>query len=143
MAAPLVAIKKVSLNGIYDGWDESCFAIVRPCNFKVRIEATEVEGKTETEQMEFQNKLVKEHFVSGKVMAYQEEKFAAVDLSADQAVDLPEVSNKLALFILGYDVDPKDLDEAVAQSVVPQSEPTDTETSSSEDSQEVSPAPSN
>ena len=133
-------VKRVSLEGIYEGWDDSCYALVRPCNFETRIAAADLEKENvpEADQVTFQTKLVVDHFVRATGVSYENGDFAKVELTAEKAAELPDVSNKLALYILGYDLDPKDLREAVANADVQNVDSTATKTSSSTDSPETS-----
>lgn len=134
MADSHLAVKKVSLSGVYEGWDDTCYAYVTPCNFETRIEALDLEKAevSDADRFAFQTKLVEEHFVSGVCKAFDGAKFTKHTLTAEEATSLPDVSNKLAMFILGYDIDPKELSEALMKSELQTNDSPAIETPSSE-----------
>jgi len=135
----ITSIKKVPLEGVSEGWDESCFAYVTPGTFKERLRSIELEKQDDqSANVTFQDDLLDAHFVSGTIKGFDGTGFVDMDLTVEDAKSLPDVSNKLTLYILGYDIDPKDLRSLLAsQSNSTTSSPTDiphTETASSEGS---------
>ena len=135
------SVKKVSLEGVSEGWDDSCFAYVTPANFAERKQAMSFKSDDPLadDSVTFQDKLVRDHFVSGTIKVFDGQTFTDAPLTAEDAAGLPDVSNKLTMFILGYDIDPKDLSSLLAsQLTTSTTSPTDTlttATTSSEDSQ--------
>jgi hypothetical protein len=143
-AKKYASVKRVSLAGLSEAWDDSCFAYVVPCNFKQRLASMELEKDeyTDDQRLDFQTKLVTEHFVSGRIKMFNGSDFEEADLTAEIAIEIPDVSNKLALFVLGYDVDPKDISAALLKSESPTNDEKATETPSSEDSLSPTSSPS-
>lgn len=126
------SVKRVSLAGVSEGWDETCYAYVIPANFKTRLaEAKLSEKSTEAQRDDFQRKLITDHFVSGRIKFFDGEKFTEDDLTLDIATETVDVSNKLAMFVLGYDIDPKDFQKAQMTPDEPSSKSVSTETPSS------------
>ena len=137
------AVKKVSLAGLYEGYDESCFAYVVPANFKVRFESVKLEDPEvkEDERERFQSEMIRNHFVSGVIKQFDGTDFTESKLTADIAIELPDVSNKLAMYVLGYDFDPKELMKAQSNGAEQSSENANSETPSSTESSPESPTP--
>lgn len=136
-AAKHYAVKRVSLEGVMEGYDSSCFALVKPANFSVRLEEESLQSpdSTTAARVAFQEKLIKDHFISGSIKCYDGTNYADIELTSDIAIEIPDVSNKLAMFVLGYDVDPKDIERALMKPKEPMSDSKAIETISSEGSQ--------
>lgn len=103
--------KRVSLAHLFEG-NDACFAIVRPAT---RTEYKEmmygaVSKLKPREQLEMQTKFVKEHFVSGKILALDSDgKEQIADLEPDDIDHYVDFSNALYIKIMGLHLDPKDL----------------------------------
>lgn len=130
-------VKKVSLAGLMEGWDDDCYAYVRPATFEDRKGFRELSSLSDDAATEWQSDLVSTHFVRGKVRALNgSDLFALVDMEPAH-LSIGAVNDQLAMGIMGFDFDPKDLELAAAPSS--SSEPTSTETPSSETSGQTSP----
>lgn len=130
-------VKKVSLAGLMEGWDDDCYAYVRPATFEDRKGFRELSNLSDDAATEWQSNLVSTHFVSGKVRALNSsDLFALVDMEPEH-LTIGAVNDKLAMGIMGFDFDPKDLELAAAPAST--TEPSTTETPSSETSGQNSP----
>ncbi|MCO4274265.1 hypothetical protein NG701_07460 [Pseudarthrobacter sp. HLT3-5] len=135
------AVKKSSLAGLSEEWGDECYAYVQPATYADNMAVTEADFSTmkQREQVEWQTKMVKDHFISGKIKAFNGSKFELVDM-ADEDIDASiAVNDKLYADIMGFDLDPKDLRKAVMESALQTSEQNTTETTSSEESVPESP----
>lgn len=134
-------VKKSSLAGLAEGWDESCYAYVKPATGEdrrvFRQALTDSQDTDNTEELaKIQDDMVLSHFVSGKVKLLNEDgKFELADMQKEH-LEVGLVSDRLAMDIMGFDLDPK---EWAAVLKPPSEDSNSTETQSSEDSQETSP----
>lgn len=120
-------VKRLSLANVdLDGWDDECFALVKPATYKDRKEWRELKDEG---SLEWQHKLVRDHFVSGKG---RDESSNLVELSLEDT-DINVLNDVLALGIMGINIDPKAL-AALPQTPATNEKRKLTETSSSEDS---------
>lgn len=138
-------VKRVSLEGIFDGWDSECFALVRPASVQdksdfrkaARAVADSIaNGKAGDGDIEsdMQQKMVDDHFVSGKVKGLNDSgEYELVDLAIDD-LQLAEVSDHLYMKLLGIDLDPKDIAAVAAENLKLSGDEKPSETPSSTDS---------
>lgn len=132
-------VKKVSLEGLSEGWDESCYAYVVPSSYLDQKELAEAKLETlsPTEQVEYQLKYVHDRFVSGKIRAFDGKDFVDIDMTAAHTAVSVEVTDRLYAEIMGLGLDPKDIRKVVQGNALQSDESTPTETSSSETSFET------
>lgn len=128
-------VKKSSLAGLAEGWDETCFAYVKPATYEDRKKFRELIDSND-EGMDFQRELVKAKFVKGVIKRYDLDKDAFVEAPmTEEDLDINVVNDRLAMDIMGFDLDPKEL--AASLAAAQSNAPTSTETPSSEDSPEA------
>lgn len=127
-------VKKVGLAGLSEGWDESCYAYVVPASYLDQKDIAEsgVATMTPEQQVEYQLKYVADHFVSGKILAFDGQEFVPVDMTKEHTAVTVEVTDRLYAEIVGLGLDPKDIRKAVAEKALQSDDSTHTETSSSE-----------
>lgn len=127
-------VKRSSLEGLAEGWDESCYAYVKPATYEDRKKFLALLDDPDADSMGYQRDLVKRSFVSGKVKQLNTEtgEFELVDLTAED-LEINLVNDRLALDIMGFDLDPKELAAQLSENVPP-SATSNTETPSSTDS---------
>lgn len=134
MAEPLVGLKRISLAGQGEGNDEN-YALVVPASYD-DLEATDdtdFASMSKREQIDWQLDFVRKHFVSGKIAAYNGSEFVTIDMTADHAVATRDLADYIYSEIMGLDVDPKVIREAVAANNLQTNDESVTETLSSED----------
>jgi len=132
-------VKKISLAGLMEGWDDDCYAYVKPATFTDRKTFRDSTKTSDDEAEAFQNKLVTDHFVSGKVRTLSADgTFELVDLTAEH-LNISVLNDKLALEIMGFEFDPKDLAGLPPLPTTPTNYRNTTETPSSETSGSTSP----
>ncbi|WOI85997.1 hypothetical protein [Rhodococcus qingshengii] len=133
----ITSIKKSSLAGLSHEWDDECYAYITPATYEDTLKVTEgnIASLSEREQVEYQLNTIKEHFVSGKIKAFNGEDFALTDMTVDDAVASVGIADKLYSDIMGFDLDPKDIRRAAMRNALQTPSESNTETSSSEDSQ--------
>ncbi|SIS11321.1 hypothetical protein [Williamsia sterculiae] len=114
----VVANKKIDLTGLYEGWGNDCYAVVRPCTteevkgFFTRAQAKDANGDV------LQDDLIREHFVSCRGLVVDDDgKESVGDLTVDDVVELPDLSDKIAAACIRSDLDPKALREAALSSM--------------------------
>lgn len=63
-------LKKISLEGLADGWGADCFVMVQPASYKQFKEytATDVEKLDEAQGIDLITKMIKAQYVSGQIM---------------------------------------------------------------------------
>jgi hypothetical protein len=128
----ITAVKKSSLAGLSEGWGEECYAIVRPARYADMIALDGLDPTDKTAAAEHQRDLVRKHFVAGKIKVWTDDgKQELLDMTVDDVECSVEVMDKLFADIIGIDVDPKDLREAVAQGLTQESNGNNTGTPSS------------
>jgi hypothetical protein len=119
--------KKVSLEGLAEGWGEDCFVIVRPANYDDMLAVDEIDpSSSKSEQVRFQIDFVKDHFVSGKVLVDGQ----LEDMEPDDISESIALADRLFLAIIGSDLDPKDARAVAAAAAEQHSEGKPTETPS-------------
>lgn len=130
-------VKRVNLAGFSEEWDETCYAMIAPATYEDRkalINSGIKDSDTEA-LLEWQLKVVTEHFISGKIKVFDGEAFSPVDMTVEDAVASIDLADYLYSEIMGLGLDPKDI-RAVAQRATLQSiDPKPTETSSSTNKQ--------
>lgn len=150
------SVKKVSLETVSEGYDESCFAYVTPANYKEKAQHNdlvrrtiagqkgddaELQASIELESNELQADLIRAHFVSGSIKSFDGKDFSPAHLEVDTAIDVPAISDMLTMFILGYDIDPKVVSKAIqALQIEEKSAAPTTEGSSSSENPSTSPS---
>jgi hypothetical protein len=107
----VVAItKKISLAEFSDGWDD-CYVLVRPAT-KAEVMGfakLDVKAMTEEQQLAEQMKIIRDHFVSGKIKVLNAVGEAElVDMVPDDVEASMPMANKVFFDILGVVLDPKD-----------------------------------
>lgn len=130
------SVKKSSLAGLSEEWDESCYAYVVPATYEDHYPLTDgtVSELSPKEQVEWQKNVVKSHFVSGKIKVFNGEAFELADMQKEDVAVSVAVLDKLYADIMGFDLDPKDLRKAVRESALLTIDENNTETTSSEES---------
>ena len=105
----LIGVRRVSLEGLGEEWGPECYALYLPATFgdKIKVMAIDVASMTSEQQVESQEKMIREHFIKAVGKAYVDGTFVECELTEDEAVTTPEVSNRLYIAIMGVDVDPK------------------------------------
>lgn len=105
----LALTKKVNLSDVADGWD-NCYAVVR---LATRDESTEALG-TKVQKMKqadaevFELGFIKDHFISGKVLVFTDEKkMELADMEADHFDTSWKLANLVYYEILGIAASPK------------------------------------
>lgn len=129
------AVKKVSLADLSDGWDQECYAYVQPSTYedqKALIQA-DLGKKKEPEQVDFQLKFVRDHFISGVIKQFDGESFEPVEMTEDDTSLSIAITDHLYAAIMGFELNPKDIRKAAEESALQTNEETPTETSSSEE----------
>lgn len=117
-----------------DGWDESCYAYIKPATYEDRKQFREASDVGPDELEEFQAQLVKSHFVSGYIMSFdpKAKDFQLVEMT-EEDLSIGLINDRLAMDIMGFDLDPKEwADELEAAKQT--SEEASTKTPSSTDS---------
>lgn len=129
-------LKKVSLSGFADGWGDDCFVIVQPASYKQFKEYTQtkVEEMDEAQGIDLITTLVKEQFVSGRIMIIGDDnKPVIADMEKGDLDSLGiDMLNELFTKIMGVNYDPKAIGTEVTSSKPSLKPENDTETSSSE-----------
>ncbi|MEC5150869.1 hypothetical protein [Cryobacterium sp. GrIS_2_6] len=104
--------KRVSLEGVYDGWTKEAYAIVMPISYAGKIEINNYgeAGKTQSELLEFELKIAKEHFLNGKAFFLSNSGDSILeDLSGEDLDSMVDLTQRLFVAINGGTVDPKGL----------------------------------
>lgn len=135
----IVVTKRVSLAGVSEGWDESCYALVKPATYddNIVIEETDVSKLSRSEQVAVQEKFVQDHFIKGEVMLFDGEDFALGALTKNDVAASVDLLDALYMGILGIDSDPKDIRKAVEATTLHQIDTKPTQTQSSTKSESV------
>lgn len=132
-------VKRASLEEVAEGWDDSCYAYVRPATFQDRQDYRKVLQATAEEVEAWQHQLVETHFISGKIKVYTGSTFELVDMERTD-LELGAVNDRLAMEILG--IDPKAVAELLKVAPTKTDAESTSETSSSETSPSTSPTTS-
>lgn len=106
----LAITKKVSLEGIAEGWGSECYALVTPASYAEYIEFAGLsdEGKTGAELLQFQLDFTKKHLVSGKVNIVDDKGATILDDLLPEDIDASkDLADKLFTEIVGVNLDPK------------------------------------
>lgn len=134
----LVGVKRLSLAGLADEWDEECYALYIPASYEQMIEIDEIDASTLTkrEQVKVQLDLVKAQFVAGKLKAFNPttESYELSSMTVEDAVSSIPVADALYAAIVGFDMDPKAIRREVIKSALQTSGAKSTETTLSETS---------
>lgn len=122
MPRNLAITKRVSLAGAYDGWTDDAYAIVTPASYVDRMEISNLVGgdKSNSELLQLELDLVKEHFVSGKLFVTDDAGNPQLDdMSADDLDEIVAASQILYMAITGITADPKGSSTETATSPTP------------------------
>lgn len=111
MSRRLAITKRISLEGIADGWTAECFALVMPATYPEYIAISDAEETMKKTEVAAKNiEFVKAHIVSGRVMVLDDDGSLVLgDLLLDDVDSFTELANKLYLELMGVTADPKDL----------------------------------
>lgn len=136
-AKRLVGVQRLSLEGFGDGWGDECYALYAPASYADTLEINDLDVSklTKREQIEVELKMVRDHFVGGKIKAYTasgEQELS--DMTEDDAVATIAIADAIYAAIMGFDFDPKDMRRAVVANALHTNNATSTETSLSETS---------
>lgn len=139
----IVAVKKVSLEGLSEEWGPECYAYVRRSGHEDGKELREanLEGMKPEEADEWQRNFVAARFLGGKIKVFNDGQFELVDMLPEDTHATADISDRLFFGIVGVDTDPKAIREAAESSASPTNEEKPTETESSEDSKSQSTSP--
>lgn len=119
------AVKKLSLASLADGWDD-CYVVVTLMTKANAIEWGDLKPQemTETEALEAETKIAKEHFVSGKIMILNDSLESELqDMQADDIEGVAGMADLIVMGILGVAPDPKGI--STTTETLPTSQPTD------------------
>jgi len=108
----LAITRRVSLDGISDGWDAACYAVITPASNDEYLEFMDLQDSTMTpqEKFKYQINFVKKHLVSGKVKILNDANELVLDDLLEEDIDSSkELSDRLAIEVMGLNVDPKGL----------------------------------
>lgn len=130
------AVKKSSLAGLSEEWGDECYAYVQPATYEdnIAMDESDFSKMKQREQVEWQTKMVKDHFISGKIKTFNGIEFELVEMTLGDIDASIAVNDKLFADIMGFDLDPKDLRKAAKESALLMNELVTTETTSSEES---------
>lgn len=130
------SVKKVSLAGVSEAWDDECYAYMTPATYQDNAELNKLdfENMTEDEQVAFQLKFVREHFISGKIRVFNGTEFVLVDMRPEDTAASVAITDCLYAATMGFDLDPKDIRKAVLSNALQSNAENNTETTSSEES---------
>jgi hypothetical protein len=128
------AVKKVSLAGLSEQWDDECFAYVIPAVYadQQAILSEKLREKSDEEQIAYQVKYVKDRFISGKIKVFDGSDFTLADMTGDDTAASVAICDHLYSAINGFDLDPKDIRKAAEASALPKIDESSTEITSSE-----------
>lgn len=129
----ITAVKKSSLDGLAEGWGAECFAIVRQASYDDMRAIDEIDPlKEQGKAVELQEKIVTEHFISGKIKVWNTNgEQELVEMTREDATASIAVCDKLYADIIGLDLDPKDIKAAALAAEKQSEDVVSTETSSS------------
>lgn len=109
-------LKKISLEGLADGWGADCFIMVQPASYKQFKEytQTDVEKLDEAAGIDLITKMIKEQYVSGQIMIMGEDnKPVNAEAEVDDIDSLGvEMLNTIFTGIMGVNYDPKAIQTA-------------------------------
>lgn len=104
-------LKKISLEGLADGWGSDCFIVVQPASYKQFKEytQTDVEKLDEAAGIDLITKMIKEQYVSGQIMIIGDDgKPVNAPAEVDDIDSLGvEMLNTIFTGIMGVNYDPK------------------------------------
>lgn len=127
-------IKRMSLEGVADGWGADCFMLYRPASIaKLKEFKTLKDNLSDEEGLDYMTQFVKDHLVRGRVMVLDDNgDLVEGDLSAAH-VDECDADTLSFMFseMLGVTLDPKDLEKARSRAIEPSSGTASTGTPSS------------
>lgn len=134
----LVGVKRVSLEGLAEGWGSECYALYMPATYQDNLALQDLDPTTmsQKQQVEYQLELVRRKFVSGKIQAYNLDtgELELADMTADDAVATVGIADAIYGAIIGFELDPKDIRKEAVASALQATYETPTETISSGDS---------
>ncbi|MDQ0825425.1 hypothetical protein QFZ60_001598 [Arthrobacter sp. B2I5] len=120
----LAITKRVSLAGVAEGWDESCYALVMPPSNEEYIDfttTTAAEDMSNIDKFKWQIEFVKKHLVSGKVKVLDDSGNLVLDDLLTEDIDASkELADLLFIQSVGLDLDPKGLSTAMETSPTPE-----------------------
>ncbi|MEU2203587.1 hypothetical protein AB0P19_06915 [Microbacterium oleivorans] len=129
-------VKKVSLAGLGEQWDDECYAYVVPATYQDQKDIAEKDftGLSDAEQIDYQLSFVRARFVAGKIRVFNGSEFELEDMQPEHAEGSVELNDHLYAAIMGFDLDPKDIRKVATESALQTSDVKPTETTSSETS---------
>jgi hypothetical protein len=146
MSNRVAILKKVSLAGLAEGWDDQCFVVVRPASYKQFKEyiAAKPEDMDEAQGIELITHMVSEQFVSGKIMVLNADNQPELGDATKEDIENLSVEMLNALFtgIMGVNYDPKATPMDLKPSNPSSTSGDSTAEPSSEETQPTSPAAS-
>ncbi|MEB0287232.1 hypothetical protein QN355_11770 [Cryobacterium sp. 10S3] len=110
MPRQLAITKRISLEGLSEGWTSDCYALVTPASYAEYIDFADLTdaGKSNTDLLKFQLSFVKKHLVSGKVNILDDKGQLELDDLQPEDVDASkDLADKLFTEIVGVNLDPK------------------------------------
>lgn len=134
----IVITKRISLQGLSEEWDDTCYALVKPATYEdnILIETTDFSKDSKTKQVEFQRKFVQDRLVKGQIKVFDGEQYTAAKLLPEDVGASVELLDALFAGIIGLDTDPKALREAaIATTTSQESDMKPTSMESSTDSE--------
>jgi hypothetical protein len=136
MSRTIAILKKISLAGLADNWDENSFIIAKPVSYKDYQEYTDLDVKAMDEKagVKLMIDMVKSHFVSGKLPILADSGEVTIeDAEKDDIENLGvEMLSKLFSEIMGVNYDPKAIQTAAQANKIASTSENSIETSSSE-----------
>ena len=104
--------KRVSLENVYDGWTSEAYAIVIPISYAGKIELNNYAeaDRTQSELLEFELKITKDYFVSGKGFFLDDKNVLTLEnMTSDDLDTMVDLTQRLFVAINGGTIDPKGL----------------------------------
>jgi len=128
------SVKKVSLAGLSEEWDESCFAYVIPSSYDDQLALAELNTTemTDAETTAYQLRFVREHFVSGKIKVFNGDSFVEEDMTPSDTAATIDITDRLYAEIMGIGLDPKEIRKVAERSTLQSTEESPTSSPSSE-----------
>jgi hypothetical protein len=122
MSRTLAIGKRVSLEGIYEGWTSDAYAIVQPASYEDKIQLNNyIDSKiTSADALQYELDSVKKHLISGKIFVLDDTGALKLDdLAPSDLDDMVAVTQRLFIGMSGLDADPKDTQTETATSSMP------------------------
>lgn len=114
--------KRVSLEGVAEGWTDACYALINPSDYldSIQIKKQQIDETDEDKAVEFMIDFIKQHFVSGKIMVYNDnDELELADMVAEDAGASIQITDRLFTSITGVANDPKDSSTVTETQSVP------------------------